>query len=209
MEHKTLQTRKRMYVPAAVCSYARSWAGRRGKRREGRKGTGRRSAIDFRIAGRSLNHYLFHLSEMCLSTVGTMTHGCISIMNMTKSTHLCGCRGNFVNIKQVLQKDEKHCVIAEGTLLCWLLSPNLGIQCYNPYKLPVVSCDWTQSVLFFITAFPDVCKIGGTKFSLRVYSEKNTLGAPSCSYRKQTGWLPLPPLSFPSTSHCPWFVSMY
>lgn len=30
---------KRMYKPAAVCSYARSWAGRGGKGREGRKGS--------------------------------------------------------------------------------------------------------------------------------------------------------------------------
>ena len=39
MEHKASQNQKRMYVPVAVCSYARRWAGRRGKGREGRKGS--------------------------------------------------------------------------------------------------------------------------------------------------------------------------
>lgn len=75
--------------------------------REGKegKGAGRRGAIDFQIAGRSLNHYLFHLSHMCLYTVGSVTHSCKSITDMTKSTHPCGCHGNFVFIdnNQVLK----------------------------------------------------------------------------------------------------------
>lgn len=52
--------------------------------REGKegKGAGRRSAIGLPIAGRSHNHYLCHLSSVCLSTVGTMAHGCISMLRI-------------------------------------------------------------------------------------------------------------------------------
>lgn len=93
------------------------------------------------------------------------------------------------------QKDEKH--ITEGALLRSRLYrvSNVTIHMISYLLFPVTG----HSVYCFSTAFPDVCKRRETKFSLRVYSEKeNTLGAPSCSYRKQTEWLPSPPLELSS-----------
>lgn len=170
MEHKTLRTRKRMYVLLFVLMPE---VGLGEEAREGKegKGAGRRSAIDLPIAGRSHNHYLCHLNQMCLSTVGTMSHGRISMLRIRQKAH------TFV-VGMATQANH----IPEGALLHWHRLLHSGIKCHTPHdKLPVVSCNWTQCVLFFSTAFPDVCKRRGTKFSLRVYSEKNTLGAPSCS----------------------------
>lgn len=131
MEHTTLRTRKRIYVPAAVLMPE---VGLGEEAREGKegKGAGRTSAIDLPIAGRSHNHYLCHLSQMCLSTDSTLSHGCIS---MTKN-----------HTPLWLAWQHKHCVnhITEGALLHWHLLLHSGVKCYSPHdKLPVVSCDWT------------------------------------------------------------------
>lgn len=101
MEHKT-DTEKGCTSPLLFVLMPEAGLGEEAREGKEGKGAGRRGAIDFRIAGRSLNHYLFHLSHMCLYTVGTMTHSCISITDMTKSTHPCGCHGNFVNTALML-----------------------------------------------------------------------------------------------------------
>lgn len=141
---------------------------------------GRRSAIERLIAGRSHCHNLCH--QMCLHSWHSISHrhdeACLLFMTFRLFYLFIYYRFLKLQLPQLL--------------LCYLLFTVSG-----------------HSLCCFFSAFPDVCKRRAAKFSLRVYSKKkNTLRAPSCSYRKQTGWLPLPPLSFPPTSHCPWFVSV-
>lgn len=72
-EHKTPRTRKRMYVPASVCSRARSWTGRGGKAREGRTGSRKEECHRFTKSGKVTQPLSVpYLSQNCLSAAGHM-----------------------------------------------------------------------------------------------------------------------------------------
>lgn len=178
--HKTLWTLKRMYVPAAVCSHARSWAGRGGKGREGRKRSRKEECHSFTNRRKVTQ-------PLSVSDARTIS--------MTKNTLwlpwlLCqdGFHGVFSDHNQVLKFDRRMKSTVQTTSQRELsftditLLSNVTILMISYLLFPLTR----HSVYCFSTAFPDVCKRRGTKFSLTVYSEKNSLGAPSCSYRKQT-----------------------
>lgn len=142
MEHKTLRIRKRMYVPADVCSHARSGTGRGGKGREGRKEREQEGGVP-KIYQQQEGH--------------TTTISAIWVRSVCPQSTLCHM---FLFVGMATQ---------HGGLLHWRLFFFLIPGSYRPHdKLPVVLWDWTVCLRHFLM----FVKRRGTKFSQRVYSEK-------------------------------------
>lgn len=79
---------------------------------------------------------------------------------------------------------DSHIVLHQNTSS---KASSTGMNCQSPRdNLPAASSQC------FALAFPDVGEEGPAKYSQIVYSEKMALGAPSCSWRKQTQRLPSP-----------------